>query len=203
MKIYIIEIDKRKAKYLFPYFKECKDVEIVNESFESFMNKNKEKIECVVSPANSFGLMDGGYDLILTEWYGKQLQDRVQEYIIKNYLGEQPVGTSFIIKTNKDNQYLIHTPTMRTPEMVTDARIVYQCMRTTLLVALQNNIQSILIPMFACHTGMVKPQIVAKMMYKAYEQINNPPKKIDWDYVETVDMLPEEDFHQNIDFTNF
>lgn len=203
MKIYVIEIDKRKIKYLFPYFKGCKDVEFVNESFQSFMSKNKDKIECVVSPANSFGLMDGGYDLVLTNWYGNQLQKRVQEYIIKNFLGEQPVGTSFIIPTNKDNQYLIHTPTMRTPEMVTDARIVYQCMRTTLLVALQNNIQSILIPMFACHTGMVKPQIVSKMMWKAYEQINNPPEKIDWNYVETVDMLPEEDFHQNSDFTNF
>ena len=41
-----------------------------------------------------------------------------------------------------------------------------------------------------------KFQIVSKMMWKAYTQINNPPKKIDWDYVEEVEMLPEEDFLQ-------
>lgn len=27
-------------------------------------------VECVVSPANSFGLMDGGYDLTITMWFG-------------------------------------------------------------------------------------------------------------------------------------
>ncbi len=48
--------------------------------------------------------------------------------------------------------------------------------------------------MFDAHTGNVKPQIVAKMMWKVYDQINNPPKKIDWYYGELVDMLPEENF---------
>ena len=118
-----------------PIFFDCKDVYLVNESFESFMKKNKGNIECVVSPANSFGLMDGGYDLALTNWYGEQLQEKVQEYIINNYYGEQSVGTSFTIPTNKDNQFLIHTPTMRTPEEIVDPRIIYQCMRSTLIEA--------------------------------------------------------------------
>ena len=193
MEIYLIEKDYEKFKYLKPYFA-YEDVKLFNGTLQTFLKNNK--IQCVVSPANAFGLMDGGYDQDLTEWYGIQLQERVQQYIIDNFYGEQPVATSFIIKTNKDNQYLIHTPTMRTPEMLTDARIIYQCMRTTLMVAKQNNIESILIPMFGCHTGNVKPQMVAKMMYKAYQQINNPPKKINWNYVELVDMLPEEDFYQ-------
>jgi len=34
-------------------------------------------------------------------------------------------------------------------------------------------------------------------------QIKNPPKKIDWNYAEEVDMLPEEDFHQNSEKTNY
>ena len=196
MEIYLIERGSRKFDYLKLYFKTyAPEVKLINEDFKSFMRKNK--VQCVVSPANSFGLMDGSYDLAITNWYGNQLQERVQEYIIKNFYGEQPVGTSFIIEAGKDNQYLIHTPTMRTPEEIVDARIIYQCMRTTLIVAKQNNIKSILIPMFGAHVGKVKPQVVSKMMWKAYKQINNPPKKIDWDYVETVDMLPEEDFHQN------
>lgn len=193
MDIYLIEKDYDKFKYLIPYFYSS-DVKLVNAYLDSFLSKNK--VECVVSPANAFGLMDGGYDYYLTEWYGDQLQERVQQYIIDNFYGEQPVGTSFIIETNKDNQYLIHTPTMRTPEEILDARIIYQCMRTTLIVAKQNNIKSILIPMFGASNGNVKPQVVAKMMYKAYEQINNPPKKIDWNYVSTIEIMPEEDFHQ-------
>lgn len=199
MDIYLIEKDYNKYKYLELYFNTYTKgkIKVVNTDLKTFLTNNK--VQCVVSPANSFGLMDGGYDLELTNWYGNQLQERVQQYIIDNYYGEQPVGTSFIIETNKDNQYLIHTPTMRTPEEIVDARIIYQCMRTTLIVAKQNNIDSILIPMFGAHTGNVKPQIVAKMMLKAYQQINNPPSKIDWNYAEIVDMLPEEDFHNKLE----
>ncbi len=180
MKIYIIEKDFNKFKYLQLYFKD-EEVTLVNESLEEFMKKTK--VQCVVSPANSFGIMDGGYDLALTKWYGKQLQERVQKYIIENYYGEQPVTSSFIIDTGKDEQYLIHTPTMRTPEKIVDTRIIYQAMRTTLMTAKQNKMESILIPMFGGRTGCVKPQVIAEMMYLGYYQIMNPSKKTDWNTV--------------------
>lgn len=180
MKIYIIEKDFNKFKYLQLYFNE-EEVILVNESFEQFIKNTK--VQCVVSPANSFGIMDGGYDLVLTKWYGNQLQERVQKYIIENYYGEQPVASSFIIETGKDKQYLIHTPTMRTPEKIVDTRIIYQAMRTTLMVAKQNKIESILIPMFGGLTGCVRPQIVAKMMYLGYCQIMNPPKQLSWNTI--------------------
>jgi len=183
MKIYIIEQDYDKFKYLKLYFND-ENVILVNESLEKFMKSTE--VQCVVSPANSFGIMDGGYDLALTKWYGEQLQERVQKYIMKNYYGEQPVGSSFIIDTGRDNQYLIHTPTMRTPEKIVDTRVIYQSMRTTLMVAKQNKIESILIPMFGGLTGCVRPQVVAEMMYLGYSQIMKPPKKISW---ETVDDL--------------
>lgn len=185
MKIYIIEKDFNKFKYLKLYFND-EDVILINESFEQFMKNTK--VQCVVSPANSFGIMDGGYDLVLTKWYGKQLQKRVQKYIMKNYYGEQPVGSSFIIETRKDNQYLIHTPTMRTPEKIVDTRIIYQSMRTTLIVAKQNKIESILIPMFGGLTGCVRPQVIAEMMYLGYYQIMKSPKKISWDTINDLKL---------------
>lgn len=57
MEIYIIEKDYRRFKYLKAYFG-LEDVKLINEDFRKFMKQNK--IQCVVSPANSFGLMDGG-----------------------------------------------------------------------------------------------------------------------------------------------
>lgn len=33
-------------------------------------------------------------------------------------------------------------------------------------------------------------------LWKNKRKINNTPKKIDWDYVEEVEMLPEENFLQ-------
>mgnify|MGYP006065472175 CR=1 FL=1 len=35
------------------------------------------------------------------------------------------------------------------------------------------------------------------MMWKAYKQINNPPKVLNWEYVEDNEMLPEENFEIN------
>lgn len=181
MKIYIIEKDKNKFKYLNIYFADLENVILVNENIKKFLKENKH-IDCVVSPANSFGIMDGGYDLALTEYYGTQLQDRVQEYIIKNYYGEQPVGTSFSINTNKDNQILIHTPTMRTPDKITDNTVIYQAMRTTLIEAYKNNVKNIVIPMFGGKTGCCHPQDIARLMRMAYDQLNDIPNNINWDY---------------------
>lgn len=74
-------------------------------------------IDCIVSPANSFGLMDGGIDLALSEFFGWDLQKQVQARICGEYGGEQPVGTSFIIETGHlAIPFLAHTPTMRLPE---------------------------------------------------------------------------------------
>src|SRR5688572_6404503 len=53
--------------------------------------------DMIVSPANSFGLMDGGFDGALTKKYGRQLQERVQSHIARIFAGEQPVGTAFIL----------------------------------------------------------------------------------------------------------
>ena len=184
MKVYIIERDFDKYKYLPLYFKDTEDVILINDSFENFIKTNK--VDCVVSPANSFGLMDGGYDLALTEWYGDQLQKRVQQYILDNFYGEQPIGTSFIIETNKDNQLLIHTPTMRIPERIKDEKVIYQCMRTTLMLAKDNNIESILIPMFGGSAGGVNPQTIAKLMRLAYDQLQDKPNKIDWEYADKI-----------------
>jgi O-acetyl-ADP-ribose deacetylase (regulator of RNase III) len=66
----------------------------VNGRFEEL-----EEFDCMVSAANSFGLMDGGVDLAIFCYFGVELMDRVQERIIRGYLGEQHVGTSLIVET--------------------------------------------------------------------------------------------------------
>ena len=180
MRIYIVECDEEKHKYLKLCFGDLENVTLICDDICNFL-KN-EKVECVVSPANAFGLMDGGYDLALTKWYGEQLQERVQKYILEHYYGEQPVGTSFIIDAGKDEQKFIHTPTMRLPQVIKEEKIIYQCMRTTLMLAIENNIESIAIPMFGGTAGAVSPLKIARMMREAYDQINDIPSEINWDY---------------------
>lgn len=188
-KICLLERNVQKCKSLELYFDSAPEVEIVCDDFQHFMKTRH--LQCVVSPANAFGLMDGGYDLAITRWFGDQLQRRVQQYIMDHFYGEQPVGTSFLIDTGKIDtgeisQSLIHTPTMRTPQPILDARIIYQCMRTALMCAAEHSIESIVIPMFGGSTGGVHPQLAADMMWKAFWQLKNPPERIGWNYVEEI-----------------
>ena len=138
MKIYFLDREMSKLSWMKRYFKDA-DVEFACDDLEDFLNKTQ--VECIVSPANAFGLMDGGYDYYITHYFGNQLQERVQNYIIKNFYGEQPLGTSFIISANDKGQKLIHTPTMQVPKEIKDPFIVYQCMRSTLICAKKNKVK--------------------------------------------------------------
>lgn len=185
-KIYLLERDPVKCGFLRLYFDRAPEAETVQDGFRHFMETHA--VQCVVSPANAFGLMDGGYDLAITEWFGRQLQRRVQQYILDHFRGEQPVGTSFLLEAGRDGQSLIHTPTMRTPQRILDARVIYQCMRTTLMCAAEHAVESIVIPMFGGATGGVRPHLAADMMWRAYAQLKNPPERLDWAYAAEVEI---------------
>lgn len=179
MKIYLLDYNQNICDWWNFYFKDIPDIEIVCENFKKFMDSHK--VECIVSPANSYGLMDGGYDLAITKYFGEDLQKKVQKYILDNFLGEQPICTSIQVDIN-EHQKLIHTPTMRIPSHIKDPLVVYHCMRSALLLAKKNNIQSIVIPAFGGDCGNVNYSILTKMMYDAYTQVMFPPNKLDWEY---------------------
>ena len=72
--------------------------------------------DAVVSPANSYGFMDGGIDLLYSEVYGWGVQERLQEAIRTLHDGELLVGAAEIVETGHFTQpFLIAAPTMRVP----------------------------------------------------------------------------------------
>lgn len=186
MQIYLLDFNEKMVdawKYFFhPIFDDIAPVEFVQSDFGTFMEKHESDIDAVVSPANAYGLMDGGYDEALTKYFGNELQLMVQKKIVQELYGEQPVGTSISLKIPHRNIRLIHTPTMRTPSEIKDPTIIYQCMRTTLMEAINNNCKSVVIPAFGGSTGRVEPDIIAKMMYRAYLQIFDEKEReaINW-----------------------
>ena len=92
-------------------FADLPNLEVVNRAFESLP-----AFDCMVSAANSFGIMDGGVDAAITAFFGTQVMRRVQQAVVDRYLGEQPVGTSMIVETgHKKHPFLALTPTMRVP----------------------------------------------------------------------------------------
>lgn len=193
MKIYLLDINNDMCNAWKEYFEGLYNIEVVNDNFKHFMDEHLE-IDCVVSPANSFGLMDGGYDKAIIDYFGTGLMNDVKKAIIYNWHGEQPVGTSLsvpiynrVINTIYGSKIctLIHTPTMRTPEKISDSRIIYQCMRTTLIEAKRKQVKHIVIPAFGGATGGISYNEIARLMFLAYEQIvNSPirPQEINWKY---------------------
>ena len=55
--------------------------------------------DAIVSPANSFGYMDGGIDLVYLHRFGWELQTRLQTHLRDEHDGELPVGQATIIET--------------------------------------------------------------------------------------------------------
>ncbi|NYN30347.1 shikimate transporter [Salmonella enterica subsp. enterica serovar Typhimurium] len=116
--------------------------------------------------AETFGLMDGGVDAAITAYFGSQLQERVQQNIIREYLGEQPVGTAFVIETgNSKHPWLVPAPTMRVPLIIDGTDAVYNATRAALLAIFQHNksagedrkITSVALPAMGAGCGQVPP----------------------------------------------
>jgi len=114
-------------------FNEFSQIKVFNGKFEYVKD-----FDCLVSPANSFGLMDGGIDLAIRNYFGMKVQYNVQKRIQKEFYGEQPVGTSIIVFTeNEFHPFLAHTPTMRVPCDISKTDNVYNAffaMLTALLI---------------------------------------------------------------------
>ena len=168
------------------HFDGLPNVEIVDGFFEKLP-----EFDCMVSAANSFGLMDGGVDLAIIRFFGRSLEQRVQQYILEHYLGEQPIGTSFIIETeNKQHPFIAHTPTMRVPMSIALTDQVYTAMWAMLLAVRQYNstksqkIQTIACPGLGTATGQVPFDEAARQMALAYKNSLEPPTYISWRYAD-------------------
>lgn len=165
------------------YFANLPNVEVVTGRFEQLP-----VFDCMVSAANSFGLMDGGVDGAITHFFGHALMQRVQDRIIREYLGEQNVGTSMIVETGHPRHpFIAHTPTMRVPLEIAHTDNVYRAMWAMLLAVRQHNQQAgqrislVACPGLGTLTGHVPYAEAARQMSMAYRNFLHPPAHIDWE----------------------
>lgn len=171
---------------------ELSDLEIVEADFCEYMKDHNEDIDIIVSPANAFGLMDGGYDGAITKFFGRNLMEKVQKKILEEYGGEQIIGTSISVQIPSDREkYIIHTPTMRWPEEIIDPRVISDCMRTCLLEIMKLERRdgldyTAIIPAFGGCAGKVPFNIIADLMYMGYRRAIEPNTEISWKIVTEI-----------------
>ncbi len=124
----------------------------------------------VVSPANSFGFMDGGFDAALRQFFGPAVEQRVQAAIATRPEGYLPVGASLAVETGHPRvPYLVVAPTMLSPEAI-DPSNCYRALRAVLRAAARDERlrPALFCPGLGTGVGQVPPEEAARQMASAY-----------------------------------
>ncbi len=102
------------------------EVTIVSGRLEKWI----EECDSILSSSDSFGLMNHGFDKSLVRLMKNDIQSNIQRYIAREYGGEQPVGTAFLIPTNhKHVKAIVHAPTRRLNYSIRGTDNVYMCVK--------------------------------------------------------------------------
>ena len=142
--------------------------------------------DAIVSPANSFGFMDGGIDRLYLERFGNVLQDRVQAQIKQEYAGELLVGAATIVETHDaEIPFLIAAPTMRVPMPVENsinaflaARAIFLLIRDSVFPSGQHagepvreHVKTVLVPGLCTGVGRMPAIQCARQVRAAIEDV--------------------------------
>lgn len=142
-------------------------------------------VSVLVTPANSFGIMDDGLGSQLNKLTEGQLESRVRKLIQDKHAGELPVGCAEIITTNLEKpKFAIIAPTMRVPLRMTNANVnSYMATRAAFRAlaafirqdredhAGESRIESVAFVGMGTGAGKTAPAVAAFQMYEAYCQI--------------------------------
>ena len=134
--------------------------------------------DALVSPANSFGFMDGVLDWSISELFEWKIQPMVQAVIRSKHAGELLVGAAEVIPTGKEQfPFLICAPTMRVPQDVANTVNAFLAMRAILIVIDRFNsenerpIKSVAIPGLCTGAGRMSFELCARQMRAAYDLV--------------------------------
>lgn len=171
LQIKLVYIEEELGNAWINDFADCPNVTILKD------NILETECDAIVSPANSFGFMDGGLDLHISEKFGWHLQDELQAKIANLDEKELLIGKSITLATgNEKIPYLISAPTMRVPMSFNIATSVnaYLAMKA-ILIACKNNetIKTVAIPGLATGCGRMPFHIASNQMFLAYDEIIN------------------------------
>ena len=147
----------------------CGDLDCVAVYQGSILGLN---VDAVVSPANSFGFMDGGIDYAYTQFFGPGVQERLQRKI-QSGTGELLVGDAETIATfHEQILYLISAPTMRVPMILGPTSInPYLAARAALREAVWHGFDNVAFPGLGTGVGQVPVNICAHQVRVAINEV--------------------------------
>lgn len=161
----------------------CGDLDFVTVHRGSILDVD---CDAVVSPANSFGFMDGGVDAVYLNHFGPSLQRRVQQHILAHHHGELLVGSAAIVETgDASTPYLIAAPTMRVPMILQHSVSPYLAARAVFLLVqhgrfvvgeqaeqpIARQVQTVAFPGLGTGVGRVPASTCAHQMRQAIDDM--------------------------------
>lgn len=168
MKITLVSTENALTYAWLDAFKDVHDVNVAQGSIFSF------PADAIVSPANSYGFMDGGLDYLITQALGEGVQEKVQMAIATEHNGELLVGQALTVLThNAKWPYLISAPTMRVPTLLPSDTINPYLAAKAIFQQLRDDarINSIVVPGLGTGVGNVAPFVCAHQMRQAYDDV--------------------------------
>ena len=141
--------------------------------------------DALVSPANSFGFMDGGIDALYTQRLGRHVQSRLQELIQTRHHGELLVGSAEVVYTDDPSfPFVIAAPTMRVPMILRDSVNPFLAARAVILLVrhgtfpigpfagepIRNVVTTVAFPGLGTGVGGIGPNTCARQVLAAIEE---------------------------------
>lgn len=135
--------------------------------------------DAILSPANSFGYMDGGIDAAYLQRFGLGLQSRLRATIDDAFYGELHVGEAVVVPTGDTPiNWLVSAPTMRVPMNVSRTLNAFTAFRAALIAIAAHNrlhpagrIESLLSPGLCTGIGAMDPHTSARQMRAAWDMV--------------------------------
>ena len=161
----------------------CGDVPFVTVHRDSILDV---ATDAVVSPANSYGFMDGGIDALYINHFGHEIQSRVRRQIYDHHAGELLVGVADIVETgHRTIPFLNAAPTMRVPMVLRDSPNAYLAARVVFLLIqrgtfangacagqrIANHIRTVALPGLGTDVGRIGFNTCARQVRAAIDDI--------------------------------
>jgi O-acetyl-ADP-ribose deacetylase (regulator of RNase III) len=137
----------------------------------------------IVTPSNSFGILEGGLGDCLNKVSQGKLENRIRKMIQDKHAGELPVGQAEIIKSGMDKpQFVVVAPTVRVPIRQTNTncntylatRAALRAIAAHIREANENGgtkIESVVFVGMGTGGAKFPPAVAAFQMYEAYCQV--------------------------------
>ena len=146
------------------------------------------QFDCIVSPGNSFALLDGGIDAALNRYFSEidEFIVEMQKQLLDKCGGYQQPGTCVLFQTNVVKcPHLAHCPTMGVPLTITDYSIIYHAVWNLLMEIHRYNmchpsskIKTILCPGLGTGCGQVRAEYFFQLAHLAISDYLNYLKPI-------------------------